>query len=166
MSVHFFYSYRDELVKKLKEHYADDVEVWRKQVQETKQLDEAEAMLRKYFSSLVTELGDVIDASNGEIFLDEQDGKVMELKIQQNFVRFTRQERAIQVKIGYYVTENDMVETAILGYVVPGAKHPVMKKIGKIHQGSTFDENTINFYLRSAFGEWLHNIDSTHVDTV
>ena len=165
MSVHFFYNYRDELVKKLKEHYADDVKVWKKQVAENKQLDEAEGMLRKYFKSLVSELDDVIEASNREIQLTEN-GNLMEFKIQQNFVRFTRQERAIQVKVGYYVTENDMVETAILGYVVPGDKRAVMKKVGKIHDGSTFDENTINYYLRSAFSEWLQNLESAHEETV
>lgn len=165
MSVHFFYNYRDELVKKLKEHYADDVKVWKKQVAENKQLDEAEGMLRKYFRSLESELEDVIEASNSEILFLEN-GNLMEFKIQQNFVRFTREERAIQVKIGYYVTENDMVETAILGYVVPGDKRAIMKKVGKIHQGSTFDENTINFYLRSAFSEWLQNLESTNEDTV
>lgn len=165
MSVHFFYNYRDELVKKLKEHYADDVKSWRKQVAEKEQLDEAEAMLRKYFKSLVDELEDVIEASKEEIVLEENDN-VMEFRIQQNFVRFTRQDRAIQVKVGYYVTENDMVETAILGYVVPGDKRAVMKKVGKIHDGSTFDENTINFYLRSAFSEWLQNLDGATEETV
>lgn len=165
MSVHFFYNYRDELVKKLKEHYADDVKSWRKQVAEKGQLDEAEAMLKKYFKSLVDELEDVIEASSEEIVLEENDN-VMEFRIQQNFVRFTRQDRAIQVKVGYYVTENDMVETAILGYVVPGDKRAVMKKVGKIHDGSTFDENTINFYLRSAFSEWLQNLDGATEETV
>lgn len=165
MSVHFFYNYRDELVKKLKEHYSDDVTQWKKQVMENKQLDEAEKTLRKYFEGLVSELEDVIEASNREIQLTEN-GNLMEFKIQQNFVRFTRQERAIQVKVGYYVSENDMVETAILGYVVPGDKRAVMKKVGKIHDGSTFDENTINYYLRSAFGDWLQNLESAHEETV
>lgn len=165
MSVHFFYNYRDELVKKLKEHYADDVRSWKKQVAEKEQLDEAEAMLKKYFKSLVDELEDVIEASKEEIVLEENEN-VMEFRIQQNFVRFTRQDRAIQVKVGYYVTENDMVETAILGYVVPGDKRAVMKKVGKIHDGSTFDENTINFYLRSAFSEWLQNLDGATEETV
>eukprot|EP00764_Aduncisulcus_paluster_P014030 gnl/Carplike_NY0171/7855_a10876_181.p1 GENE.gnl/Carplike_NY0171/7855_a10876_181~~gnl/Carplike_NY0171/7855_a10876_181.p1 ORF type:complete len:167 (+),score=28.96 gnl/Carplike_NY0171/7855_a10876_181:34-534(+) len=165
MSVHFFYNYRDELVKKLKEHYEDDVKLWKKQVAENKQLDEAEQMLKKYFKSLVDELEDVIEASNREILLCEN-GNVMEFKIQHNFVRFTRQERAIQVKVGYYVTENDMVETAILGYVVPGDKRAVMKKVGKIHDGSTFDENTINYYLRSAFSEWLQSLDDGQEETV
>ncbi len=165
MSVHFFYNYRDELVKKLKEHYADDLKQWKKQVAENNQLDEAEGMLRKYFNSLVSELEDVIEASNSEIMLNENDN-VMEFKIQQNFVRFTRQERAIQVKVGYYVSENDMVETAILGYVVPGDKRAIMKKVGKIHAGSTFDENTINYYLRTAFSEWLENLETSHEDTV
>ena len=165
MSVHFFYNYRDELVKKLKEHYSDDVKQWKKQVMENKQLDEAENILRKYFKGLVNELEDVIEASNREIMLVENDN-LMEFKIQQNFVRFTRQERAIQVKVGYYVSENDMVETAILGYVVPGDKRAVMKKVGKIHDGSTFDENTINFYLRSAFSEWLQNLESSHEESV
>lgn len=165
MSVHFFYNYRDELVKKLKEHYAEDVKQWKKQVAEDKQLDEAEGMVRKYFKSLVSELEDVIEASNSEIILTEN-GNVIEFKIMQNFVRFTRQERAIQVKIGYYVSENDMVETAILGYIVPGDKRAVMKKVGKIHDGSTFDENTINYYLRSAFSEWLQNLENAHEDTV
>ncbi len=165
MSVHFFYNYRDELVKKLKEHYADDVKVWKEQEAANKQLDEAEAMLKKYFSSLVKELDDVIEASKNEIMLCEN-GNVMEFKIQQNFVRFTREERAIQVKVGYYVTQNDMVETAILGYVMPGDKRPVMKKVGKIHDGSTFDENTINYYLRSAFGDWLQSLVTSSEDTV
>ena len=165
MSVHFFYNYREELVKKLKEHYADDVKIWRKQVAEKEQLDEAEAMLKKYFNTLVDELEDVIKASNEEIVLEENED-VMEFRIRQNFVRFTRQDRSIQVKIGYYVSENDMVETAILGYVVPGDKRAVMKKVGKIHDGSTFDENTINFYLRSAFSEWLQNLDGANEDTV
>ncbi|WP_430885631.1 hypothetical protein [Fusibacter sp. JL216-2] len=165
MSVHFFYNYRDELVKKLKEHYADDVKSWRKQEAEKQQLNEAEAMLKKYFNSLVDELEDVIEASNEEIVLEDNDN-VMEFRIQQNFVRFTRQDRAIQVKVGYYVTENDMVETAILGYVVPGDKRAVMKKVGKIHDGSTFDENTINYYLRSAFSEWLQNLVGTNEETV
>jgi len=165
MSVHFFYNYRDELVKKLKEHYSEDVKVWKEQVAANKQLDEAENMLRKYFKSLVSELEDVIEASNNEIMLCENDN-LMEFKIQQNFVRFIREEKAIQVKVGYYVSESDMVETEILGYVMPGDKKPVMKKVGKIHDGSTFDENTINYYLRSAFSEWLQSLVSTHEDIV
>ncbi len=157
MSVHFFYNYRDELVKKLKEHYADDVKSWRKQEAEKQQLNEAEAMLKKYFNSLVDELEDVIEASNEEIVLEDNDN-VMEFRIQQNFVRFTRQDRAIQVKVGYYVTENDMVETAILGYVVPGDKRAVMKKLVRFmmaaHSMRTRSITICALLLASGFKIW------------
>lgn len=160
MSVHFFYNYRDELVKKLKEYYEDDVQNWKVKVAQQRQMDEAEMMIRKYFDALGTELKDVIDASGNEISLTSSDDTIVEFKIKENFVRFTRQERAIQVKIGYYVSENSMLETVILGYILPGEKRAVMKKVGKIHDGSTFDENTINFYLRTAFRDWIQNIGS------
>lgn len=165
MSVHFFYNYRDELVKKLKEHYSNDVRSWKVFMAEKKQLDEAESMITKYFKGLEGDLSDVIEASNEEIGLSITD-EIIEFRIQKNFVRFRREERAIQVKIGYYVTENNMVETEILGYIMPGDKRAVMKKVGKIHDGSTFDENTINFYLRKAFSDWLGHIEDAHEDTV
>ncbi len=165
MSVHFFYNYRDELVKKLKEHYSEDVRDWKKLQAEARQIDEAEDMVKKYFRALEKELEDVIEASKEEIGLSVKED-VIEFRIKRNFVRFKRQERAMQVKVGYYVSENDMVETAILGYVVPGDKRAVLKKVGKIHDGSTFDDNTLNYYLRKAFSDWLEHLDESHEEIV
>ncbi len=165
MSVHFFYNYRDELVKKLKEHYSEDVRDWKKLQAEARQIDEAEEMVKKYFRALEKELEDVIEASKEEIGLSVKED-VIEFRIKRNFVRFKRRERAMQVKVGYYVSENDMVETAILGYVVPGDKRAVLKKVGKIHDGSTFDDNTLNYYLRKAFSDWLEHLDESHEEIV
>ncbi len=165
MSVHFFYNYRDELVKKLKEHYSEDVRDWKKLQAEARQIDEAEEMVTKYFRALEKELEDVIEASKEEIGLSVKED-VIEFRIKRNFVRFKRQERAMQVKVGYYVSENDMVETAILGYVVPGDKRAVLKKVGKIHDGSTFDDNTLNYYLRKAFSDWLEHLDESQEEIV
>jgi len=51
------------------------------------------------------------------------------------------------------VPEEDFVESMVLSYIVPGEKKPKIKRVGKIHDGSNFDENTLNYYMREAFGE-------------
>ncbi len=150
MSVHFFYNYKDELVKKLKERFAGEVAQWKTHEAKQKQLDDAEALIKGYFKNLLLDLGDVVDATGGLIQLIEEDG-CLKFIIGDNYLLFIRQPEAIMVKMGYYVSEHDTVETTIPGYIVPGEKKPLTKKVGKIHDGSTFDENTLNYYLRTAF---------------
>lgn len=153
MSVHFFYNYKDDLVKKLKEHYAGDIKRREEEKREQGQLDDAAMTAASYFKDMASELAEVIDSSNGGVKISiNEGGNIVEFAIDSNYLKMTRKEKSIEVVIGTYVEETDMTESVVLGYIVPGEKKAITKKIGKIHDGSHFDENALNYYLRSAFG--------------
>jgi hypothetical protein len=154
MSVHHFhYNYREELTKRLREQYADDIEKHHREMMRIQQIDEAEQLIFDYFGKLAEDLEDVLAVSDGLVNFEGPDGDtIVRFSIRENFIRFTRRDKFIEVKIGKYDEEDDMVESTILGYVVAGEKKAQTRRVGKVHGGSSFDENTINQYLREAFG--------------
>jgi len=152
MSKHFFYDYKEDLIKKLNKKYANELTKVYDERREHEQLDSAEQMIRSYFQQIRDEMEDLIEASNGEITYDEGDEIILTLTIHQNFIRFIRTSKSIEVKIGIYNKTEDLVESVIMGYIVPGDKSCKIKKPGKIHEGGNFDENTLSSYMREAFG--------------
>lgn len=153
MSKHYFYDYKEDLIKKLSRNYAKELAEVQEARREKRQLDEADAHIREYFQGIKTEMADLIEASRGAISCDEGSEIIVTLTIHRNFIRFIRTEKSIEVKIGIYNKEEDLVESVIVGYIVPGEKGCKVRKLGKIHEGGTFDDNTLNAYLREAFGQ-------------
>jgi len=153
MSVHFFYNFKEELVKKLNEQFKDKIELYKKSENEKLQLEKAEEIIMEYFKELEIELKDVVNASGGEIGFEYDTEMLAKFFIKENYLKFTKKERTIEMKIGKYDKEEDIVESTIVCYIVPGIKKCKLKKVGKIHDGSSFDENTINYYLKSVFDE-------------
>lgn len=152
MSVHFFYNYREHLIKQLKSHYETVVAMKQEDDALQIQLDEAEEIVRKYFEVILLELTEVMDASNGEVKLvNESEEFILRFSIMENYIKFVRRHQAIEVEIGRYQTDMGMVETFILAYIIPGEKKCRTRMVGKVHEGGSFDENTINFYMREAF---------------
>lgn len=157
MSVHFFYNYREDLIKQLKSHYETVVAMKQENDALQIQLDEAEEIIRKYFEVIHLELSEVMDASNGEIkLMVESDEYLTRFSIMENYIKFIRKEQAIEVEIGRYQTDMGMVETFILAYIIPGDKKCRTRMVGKVHEGGSFDENTINFYMREAFQDLVN----------
>lgn len=152
MSVHFFYNYREHLIKQLKSHYETVVAMKEQDNALQVQLDEAEDTVRKYFDVILLELTEVMEASNGEVkLINESEEYILRFSIIENYIKFIRRPQAIEVEIGRYQTDMGMVETLILAYIIPGDKKCRTRMVGKIHEGGSFDENTINFYMREAF---------------
>lgn len=153
MSVHFFYNYKEDLIKQLKEYYSEDIKRYKAEKKEQGQLDEVEKFVLNYFRDMREEISEVIDSSKGAISIDlDGEGHIVEFIIGENYLKLIRKEKSIEVLVGNYVEEDDLTESTILGYIVPGEKKAITKKLGKIHDGSHFDESTLNHYLRSAFG--------------
>lgn len=155
MTVHFFYNFREELVNKIKEEYEDELEKRKKYLREQTQLDEAEKIILDYFKPLKNGLNEVFEVSDGEICYDEGDDFIAKFRIKDNSIKFSRKEKSIEVKAKYYIEDPDIVESRILGHIVVGDKRCMVKEVGKIHTGSHFDENTINYYLRNVFEDYL-----------
>lgn len=151
MSVHFFYDYKDELVKKLKKHYSESLDIQEKIMKERKQIDEAVQIVDRYFDELEKELKDVFIVSSGEVRLVRNDEALVHFSIKDGFIKFIRKDRSLQILMGFYVPEEGEVESKIVAYIIPGDKKAKIKKVGKVHNGSTFDENTLNHFMRMAF---------------
>lgn len=153
MTIHFFYDFKEELLKKLNEYYGEEIKTLSYEKKQVSQIDDAEAGIRSYFKHIVSDMGEIIEASNGEIEFESDDDVIGKLTIMKHYLKFTRKNVSIEVKIGYYIPEDDFVESMVLSYIVPGEKKPKIKRVGKIHDGSNFDENTLDYYMREAFGE-------------
>ncbi|BEP28562.1 hypothetical protein [Helicovermis profundi] len=154
MTVHFFYDYKDELIKSLSDHYSEDIK--KKEVEKFKkhQIFEAEETIKAYFANLWKDIEPIVEASNGEIEIDfSEENVVLDFSIKKNFIKFSKKGNSIEIKIGRYIPEEDIVEAEIHGYIVPGEKRAIVKKLGKVHDGSTFEESLINYYLKLAFNE-------------
>ncbi len=151
MTVHFFYNYKDALVKELTGNYEEALEELAKERQQQAQLDQVQQIIEDYFKSLGTQLTDVMVVSDGRITLEEGDDYLYKFHIQENYIKLTRREKHIEIKIGVYSRDTELVEATIVAYVVPGDKRAVVRKVGKIHDRNHFDENTLNYYMRRAF---------------
>jgi hypothetical protein len=153
MSVHFFYDFRDDLVKKLKENYSGKLEILKKEKQDQAQIEDARNIILTYFGGIREALDELIEASDGDIEYVSEENIIAKLQIDKNFIQFTRMENRIQVKLGYYVPEADLIEEVVISNIVPGDKKCRVKKIGKVHDGGSFEESTIDYYLREAFAK-------------
>lgn len=163
MSVHFFYDYKDELIKKLKNHYSESLDVQEKVMKERKQIDEAVQIVDEYFNELERELKDVFVVSSGEVKLVRNDDALVHFSIMDGFIKFVRKDRSLQVVMGYYVPEEGEVESKIVAYIIPGDKKAKIKKVGKVHNGSTFDENALNHFMRMTFKDMFFNEEDLDV---
>ncbi len=160
MSVHFFYNYREHLIKQLKEHYATIVASKKEDDLLQLQLDEAEAQIRDYFDVLKEELEEVLLAAGTEVMLEtESDEFLLKFTVVQNYLKFIRKGQAIEVEIGRYQVDMGMVETYILAYIIPGEKKCRTRKVGKVHEGGSFDENSLNYFMREAFSDLVSHED-------
>jgi len=158
MAVHFFYNYKDELIKKLKERYHTELQQ-KKELERLKaQLDEAETLIKDYFKANAEELNEIISVSNGSVSYFTEDPLHVMLEIDHNFVEFQRLEMSIEIRVGIYDPVVNFVNAEAECYVIPGEKKCLIKKVGKIHDGSHFDENTINYYVRKAFAHMLTHL--------
>ncbi|MGB3367629.1 MAG: hypothetical protein WBA54_09075 [Acidaminobacteraceae bacterium] len=165
MSVHFYYNYKEDLVKQLKEHYSEDIKRTKEEKREQNQLNDVEKYILNYFKDIKAEIAEVIDSSKGAIVIDlENELSIVEFTIGENYLKLVRKEKSIEVIVGNYVEENDMTESTVLGYIVPGEKKAITKKLGKIHDGSHFDESTLSYYLRSAFGNVFNDQSNEKLD--
>jgi len=151
MTVHFFYDYKEELVKKLRNHYSESLNLKERELFEKNQIEDAIRVIGRYFDDLEKQLGEVISASNGDIKLVRNRNSLLEFSVKENFLRLVRKENIIQIIIGYYDMEEDSIKSRTVAHIVPGEKKCQVKKLGQIHDGSTFDENTLNHYMRLAF---------------
>ena len=154
MAVRFFFNYREHLIKKLKEHYATVVELKMEDESLQLQLDEAENIIRDYYEVVALELQEVLDAASNEVKLEyDSEDFIIKFSIVDNYVRFIRRPTAIEVEISRYDDTLNMNETFIIAYVVPGEKKCHTKKVGMVHESGSFDENSLNYFMREAFGE-------------
>jgi len=157
MTVHFFYSFKDELIHKIKEDYEEALVKRKERLRKQKQLDEAEGKILEYFKVIKNGLSEVMEVASDEIKYEENEGFILRFSIEKNSIRFTRNEFSIEVQVSLYLKDSHMIESKILGYIVPGEKACMVKEIGKLHTGSHFDENTINHYMRVAFASYLRD---------
>lgn len=155
MTVHFFYNFKEELIQKVKKDYALDLAEKREEMRKQKQLDEVEDLILDYFKSVKNALNEVFEVSQGAVQYEENTEFIVKFSIGKNQLMFTRQESNIEVKVSLYLDDAEIVESKILGHIVPGEKSPTVKEVGKLHTGSHFDENTINHYMRIAFSSYL-----------
>lgn len=154
MSVRFFFNYREHLIKKLKEHYESIVNLKKEDESLQLQLDEAENIIRDYYEVVALELQEVLNAASNEVQLDyDCEDYIVKFTIVDNYVRFIRRPTAIEVEISRYDDTLNMNETFIIAYVVPGEKKCHTKKVGMVHESGSFDENSLNYFMREAFGE-------------
>lgn len=151
MSKHFFYNYKDELEIKLSKVFRKELKNLEEDRKKLEQLDIAQDMIEKYFTNLENDLIDIIGVSDGKIHTARDGDMFMKFSMYEHFVKFTRFARGIEVEIGVYDDFVGIVEARINSNIIPGEKRCVVKKIGKVHDGSHFDENTINYYMNEAF---------------
>ncbi len=154
MSVHYFFNYREHLVKHLQEHYEPMVQLKKEELAIQLQLEEAEAVIRDYFDLVAEELQEVLGAVENEVSLEyDTEDVLVKFTIVDNFVKFIRRPAAIEVEIGRFEPDINMVENFILAYIVPGDKKCHTRKVGMVHESGNFDDNTLHYFLREAFGD-------------
>lgn len=152
MSKHFYYDYKTVLAEKLEKKYERELILLSLNRKKQAQLNAAQRIIEEYFEALSKELADTIIVSKGEIEILKDDNIILKFTMFKNYLKFTRFERAIEVEIGEYIPETNIVEARINSNIIPSDKRCVVKKIGKVHDGSHFDGNTLNYYMNEAFG--------------
>lgn len=163
MSVHFFYDYKDELIKKLKSHYSESLDTQEVVMNERKQIDEAVKIIDQYFDDLERELKDVFVVASGEVKLERNGEALVYFSIMDGSIKFIRKDRSVQIVMGFYVPEEGEVESKVVAYIIPGVKKAKIKKVGKVHNGSTFDENALNHFMRMAFKDMFFTEEDLNI---
>lgn len=151
MSMHFFYNYKLDLEKKLSEVYQRDLKKLEEKRDRQRQLDVAQNLIENYYNKLASDLKDIVEVSNGKISFMSHEDMIIKFIMYEHYVRYTRMDQGIEVEIGTYDESSGLIEGRINSNIIPGEKRCVVKKIGKVHDGSHFDENTINYYMNEAF---------------
>jgi len=154
MSKSFFYDYKVELQEKLSKKFRHELKDLETKRFKQSQLDDAQVVIEKYFNELESSISDMILVSNGKIQAVKEGRMIMKFMLFDNYVKFTRFDHSIEVEIGEYDKNADIIEARIISNIIPGDKKPIVKKIGKVHDGAHFDDKTIDFYMNEAFGEF------------
>lgn len=152
MSKHFFYDYRGDLQEQLSKIFRRELKTMDHERNKQAQLDMAQSIIEKYFSEMESTLADIISVSKGRLQIIRNENLIVQYKMFDNYLKFTRFDHAIEVEIGEYDLETQIVEARINSNIIPSDRKCVVKKIGKIHDGAHFDENTISYYMNEAFG--------------
>ncbi|OPL09253.1 MAG: hypothetical protein AVO33_07255 [delta proteobacterium ML8_F1] len=153
MTVRFFYDFREDLIKDLTGHFSKEIEAYRHSQDQLRQIDEAQALIQKYFDQFLSQMSELMQATRDQVSFDQGEEVIAKLAIMNHYLKFTRKNLSIEVKIGYHVPELNLVESQVLSYIVPGDKRAKIKRVGKVHDGSHFDENALNYYMREAFSK-------------
>ncbi|MBN2795795.1 MAG: hypothetical protein JXR88_10340 [Clostridia bacterium] len=151
MSKHFFYNYKDELQIKLSKIFRKELQSLEVDRNNQAQLDVAHNLIERYYHDLEESLKDIMVVSKGKIKVIRDNNVIVKFVMYDNYVKYTRFEQGIEVEIGNYDPNTKIVEARINSNIIPSEKRCIVKKIGKIHDGAHFDENTINYYMNEAF---------------
>jgi hypothetical protein len=149
--MHFFYNYKLDLEKKLSEVFQRELKKLEERRNRQRQLDVAQNLIENYYNKLASDLKDIVEVSNGKISFMSHEDMIIKFIMYEHYVRYTRMDQGIEVEIGTYDESSGLIEGRINSNIIPGEKRCVVKKIGKVHDGSHFDENTINYYMNKAF---------------
>jgi hypothetical protein len=154
MTVHYGYNYKHDLIKKMRVKYNREINALNESKMKQLQLDEAQAMILKFFEEIKEAFETLEEASKGVVLYREFDkGFLVRVQIETNYIQFNRRDYAIEIEIGLWNDNDQLLEVNTPAYVIPGEKRCRLKKVGKVHDGSHFDENAINSYVRIAFSE-------------
>ncbi len=156
MTVHYGYNYKKDLIKKMRQQYAKELERLALFRAHQMQLDEAQALIVSFFQDVKEEFKDLAIVSNGEVIVDEQEnGYFLKMKIHQASIQFSRKEEVIEIELSHYNEQEQFLESHVVAFVIPSDKKCRLKRVGKVHDGSSFDELAINSYVRMAFSHLL-----------
>lgn len=153
MSKSFFYDYKYELQDRLGKKFRRELAALEAERMRQSQLNQAQDIIEEYFKELESSLSDIILISDNKVQLVKEGSMIAKFTLFDNFVKFTRFDHAIEVEIGLFDETSKIVEARIISNIIPGDKKCVVKRIGKVHDGSHFDDKTIDFYMNEAFGE-------------
>lgn len=156
MAVHYGYNYKKDLVKKMKNQYASQLHKLALHRNQQAQLDASKQLIMDFFQDIKSDFQDFALATNSEVsYTEEENGYFLKLKIHQNSIQFSRQEDSIEIEISNWNDKEQYLESRVVAYVIPGEDRCRLKRVGKVHDGAHFDENTINSYIRVAFAHIL-----------
>lgn len=156
MAVHYGYNYKKELIKKMKQAYSTELKALSIKRDQQDQLNVAQKLIEDFFAEVKDEFSDLAVATNHEVnYSENENGYFLKLRIHQASIQFTRQEDSIEIEITSWNEAEKYLETNVVAYVIPGEDRCRLRRVGKVHDGAHFDENTINSYIRIAFAHLL-----------
>ncbi len=66
--------------------------------------------------------------SGGEVAYEVGEDFISKLSVRQNYIKFTRAGKTIEVKVGKYIDDEDIVESSVIANIVCGDKKCKIKK--------------------------------------